>query len=171
MSSTSSIDQTTIDRAILGDPEAALECTNAGVLLPCPVCLGEFCDIPKLNEQNSGLEPFEVSSDCYCACGDTTRSATYNWNYRPDLREVAKRVCAPRWIPCAERLPEAMKGFGQSEQVLVYSEQYLRGSAVAFLDYDKWKPDHWIVWGCASAHLKDITHWMPMPEPPKEDAK
>lgn len=52
-----------------------------------------------------------------------------------------------RWIPCSERLPEA------GEEVLVFSRS--RGIAVDY--YDR----------CLFGYA-DVTHWMPLPEPPGE---
>lgn len=54
-----------------------------------------------------------------------------------------------RWIPCSERLPEA------GEEVLVFSRS--RGIAVDY--YDR----------CLFGYA-DVTHWMPLPEPPEEGA-
>ena len=52
-----------------------------------------------------------------------------------------------RWIPCSEMLPEVGK------EVLVYSEY--GGVAVDYFD------------GALFGHT-DITHWMPLPEPPEK---
>lgn len=52
-----------------------------------------------------------------------------------------------RWIPCSERLPEV------GVEVLVYSES--DGEAV---DY----------YGGEFFRWPDVTHWMPLPEPPEE---
>lgn len=59
-----------------------------------------------------------------------------------------------RWIPVTERLPE------DDSQVLACTRHGKAFSA----HYDhKWKS--WSV-----SHTVKITHWMPLPEPPKEDA-
>lgn len=69
----------------------------------------------------------------------------------------------PKWIPVTERLPE------NTEKVLALSKPrfgngYLswlvryNPDAGAFYDYDS-------EWGNIKIH--DITHWMPLPEPPK----
>lgn len=58
--------------------------------------------------------------------------------------EALKRT---RWIPCSERLPEA------GAEVLVFSRS--RGIAVDY--YDR----------CLFGYA-DVTHWMPLPEPPEE---
>lgn len=53
-----------------------------------------------------------------------------------------------RWIPCRERPPEV------GEEVLVYS----RNSGMSVDYYDRG------LFGFA-----DVTHWMPLPEPPEEE--
>lgn len=58
--------------------------------------------------------------------------------------EALKRT---RWIPCRERLPEV------GEEVLAYSPS--RGMVADYYDRG--------IFGYA-----DVTHWMPLPEPPEE---
>lgn len=53
----------------------------------------------------------------------------------------------PRWIPVTERLPE------DGEYVLAYSEQDGLMLVEARHRFSNW----------------EITHWMPLPEPPKEE--
>ena len=69
--------------------------------------------------------------------------------------ELCKRKDAkiPRWIPVTERLPEP------GEWVLAWSNGYT--SAIeAFLEFGAWIDD---------AFMKvEVTHWMPLPQPPKE---
>ena len=52
-----------------------------------------------------------------------------------------------RWIPCSERLPEA------GADVLAYSRY--KGVVVDYYDG--------VLWG-----YDDVTHWMPLPEPPEK---
>jgi hypothetical protein len=67
-----------------------------------------------------------------------------------------------RWIPVKERLPEA-------------DEYDARGYAVPYLVMNGWMrvtarrtKDYWVLFG-DGAVLKYVTHWMPLPEPPKEE--
>ena len=61
----------------------------------------------------------------------------------------------PKWIPVTERLPE------KSDEYLVYCGEY---DGVCVLNYEiletksKWR-----------SRWKEVTHWMPLPEPPKEE--
>lgn len=62
----------------------------------------------------------------------------------------------PKWIPVSERLPE------QYETVIGWDGLFM--GEVEHGDYGfVWLDDD----GCNS--LANITHWMPLPEPPKED--
>ena len=61
----------------------------------------------------------------------------------------------PKWIPVTERLPE------EYETVLVCSGGYVEpgwlGCDRVFYTHDKYESDT----------IYDVTHWMPLPEPPK----
>ena len=68
----------------------------------------------------------------------------------------------PRWIPVTERLPKADE----------YDE---RGYAVPYLVMNGWMrvtarrtKDYWVLFGNGTV-LENVTHWMPLPEPPKEE--
>ena len=60
------------------------------------------------------------------------------------------QVSSSKWIPVTERLPE----YGQ--QVIVYTGNILSPMVLPYIFWDK---DY-----DAFAH---VTHWMPLPEPPK----
>ncbi len=72
--------------------------------------------------------------------------------YRRDIRQLdASGVPATNWIPVAERLPE------ENTPVLTFRAN---GMEIEFQwngkwDYDEITPFH-------------VTHWMPLPKPPKE---
>lgn len=58
------------------------------------------------------------------------------------------------WIPVTDRLPQ------DDEDVLVWVDGTHRD--MAYRDEGVWYDEE-------HNHLKNITHWMPLPEPPKED--
>ena len=68
----------------------------------------------------------------------------------------------PHWIPVTERLPEPDKTDSN-------------GFAVQYLVMNGWRKavarrtdKYWVLFG-TSIVLKYVTHWMPLPEPPKEE--
>lgn len=64
------------------------------------------------------------------------------------------------WISVKDRLPSI------GENVLVYDERFIDisiGYISDFLNYRK----TWIV-DCGESVSDTVTHWMPLPEPPKE---
>lgn len=76
-------------------------------------------------------------------------------SYARMLNQAAKRLKEldqeQKWIPVTERLPE------QGQEVIAYSGNILSPSVFA---YKFWRKDYdtWV----------HVTHWMPLPEPPKE---
>lgn len=58
----------------------------------------------------------------------------------------------PKWIPVTDRLPE------KHERVLVYSKATRMGRSIDFINSD----GNWYT-------TSQVTHWMPLPEPPKEE--
>ena len=64
----------------------------------------------------------------------------------------------PQWISCAERLPE------KDVDVLCRSNKC--GNCI-FIGYIGHKSGAWIDDGVM--HVGDVTHWMPLPQPPKGD--
>ena len=69
------------------------------------------------------------------------------------------QVSSSKWIPVTERLPEPWKW------ILCYCE----AGNIEMLRYDDFMEE----WGSINinrAYKKEyVTHWMPLPEPPKED--
>ena len=62
-----------------------------------------------------------------------------------------------KWIPVSERLPE------ENVRVLIC---YIDGGGSRGINTDT---RHWNRWLCFSGELATVTHWMPLPEPPKEE--
>lgn len=78
-------------------------------------------------------------------------------NFCRDLGLVREALERTRWIPCSERLPEVCKG----TSYLSYIPSF--GTA----DIADYHPDvdEWTFMGLPIT----VTHWMPLPEPPKEE--
>lgn len=78
------------------------------------------------------------------------------------LKEAAdaiEELSKPRWIPVTERLPE------YGERVLVFGGVTMY---VAYYDKNRYGGESWHKLNSKS-HYCNPTHWMPLPEPPKEE--
>ena len=64
---------------------------------------------------------------------------------------LANGVTIQKWIPVSERLPE------QGQEVIVASYRMIKPVVFTTIFWNK-EHDNWY----------GITHWMPLPEPPKE---
>ena len=72
---------------------------------------------------------------------------------------AAVKACTPRWIPVTERLPERFI------PVIVFGDGVVGcGDFVGFAE-----PAHCASWDCDTSEIETVTHWMPLPEPPKEE--
>lgn len=67
--------------------------------------------------------------------------------------EVTKR----RWISVTEQLPE------EKHAVIVWEPKYLNHYICVLSEGD------WYVFGGYGVKVFGVTHWMPLPEPPKEE--
>ena len=74
------------------------------------------------------------------------------------LKNMRTMTEEQRWIPVTEGLPEC------NESVVCYSTKW---GGRCFVGYRGYISGDWIEDGIL--HLGDVTHWMPLPEPPKED--
>lgn len=61
------------------------------------------------------------------------------------------------WISVKDRLPE------NDERVLVCLNNVASAMCNGKIDTDRFLKNGWVRWN------KYVTHWMPLPEPPKED--
>lgn len=93
---------------------------------------------------------------------DALLSATEGYNWKEGLKTVLKRIPAadvrPRWISVEERLPETR-------------DNYLALTAeceIYICDFIPSVKQWWTV-SCDDLYVIGITHWMPLPEPPKEE--
>lgn len=69
----------------------------------------------------------------------------------------------PHWIPVTERLPDNI-----DEEVLVCNEGYGK-DGTGFATVAVYNGNGWLECWERKQYLACITHWMPLPEPPKEE--
>lgn len=90
-----------------------------------------------------------------CSCGgDRTKC-----NFYPEVREKALKEQEPKfgeWISVKDRLPE------KDQDVLCYSN---KNGGYKFFGYRGYISGEWMEGGVL--HIGDVTHWMPLPKPPK----
>lgn len=126
-------------------------------LKPCPFCGGEAEIVggpenwtPTFYDPDSGGDPIAVVCKT-CACGlhffDGYAEAASAWNNRPD-----------GWISIDDRLPE------NNTEVLI-SIDYGNGKQSVLMGYMRSQDVSWR--GVVGQKLIGVTHWRPLPEPPK----
>ena len=75
---------------------------------------------------------------------------------------IANGVTIQKWIPVSERLPDTFGTFIVAVRIPTRKRTYSDSA-----DFDpfakKWTPS--LYWGKGM----NVTHWMPLPEPPKEE--
>ena len=81
------------------------------------------------------------------------------WYGNEDIAEklISNGVTVQEWISVDDRLPEPWK------QVLIYSLHDFCESAVYIGVPGKWR----VTWNHEMLDADSVTHWMPLPEPPK----
>ena len=114
-------------------------------LRPCPFCGGtKICTEKGIN--------LNYCDNC------SAESNVEHWNNRPiedaQNARIAELEAERRWIPVSERLPEG-------DAVLVYRE---RGKSNIDIDWTfiEGGREYWY-----NSGLDNVTHWMPLPEPPE----
>lgn len=85
----------------------------------------------------------------------------------------AKDINAPSWIPVTERLPEDnLPRFSEVKQIKVLTalkrSNGVRTVRSQMRYKDTWATGYKEIWRWKYSG-SEITHWMPLPEPPKED--
>ena len=84
---------------------------------------------------------------------------------------IANGVTVQKWIPVSERLPENdyRKHWKERHYYLVRLQYgQMRTARYGYKKYDWWVDSHDCV--LSKEHHTEVTHWMPLPEPPKGEA-
>ena len=90
----------------------------------------------------------------YHTCGNGCMD-TMNKDARAYIQQLEAQV--PKWISVEERLPE------EDDDVLMMTDM---GMSMGYYCRDSFI-DSWVDY--VNSDSKCVTHWMPLPEPPKED--
>jgi hypothetical protein len=118
---------------------------NNGIML--------FAAAPFYRECADAIEELQQTAKHYKGCSD-------DW-----YREACDyKAMLPRWIPVTERLPE------DGSDVLAYLK-YEVGGRIAAANYDKGMWQDCVMGGLYRTEEGVVTHWMPIPQPPKEENK
>jgi hypothetical protein len=100
-----------------------------------------------------------TNHDCGKRCNLTSVIKCYSCTSLAD-HLIANGVTVQRWIPVAERLPEpfvsVLVQMPREKPFLTVREGYITKAGIWYSALYGRKPD-------------EVTHWMPLPEPPKED--
>ena len=82
-----------------------------------------------------------------------------------DAEIIIEELSKPRWIPVTERLPEpnAVDKYGFAKGYLVKTDRHV------MMHTARYTGEWWVLWGKATVITDTVTHWMPLPEPPKEE--
>ena len=82
---------------------------------------------------------------------------------------IANGVTVQEWIPVSERLPENDYGKHWRDRkyylVRVNPSELMYVAHYGYKEHDWWIDEHDCVLSATS--FKEVTHWMPLPEPPK----
>lgn len=111
----------------------------------CEIIEGPTADL--LTEAADAIEELQQTAEHYKGCSDDWYKEACDY-----------KAMLPRWIPVTERLPE------EDGMYLVHGTWSASGRKVTdtceFYVHDGYFRAAWNF---------DVTHWMPLPEPPKED--
>lgn len=98
---------------------------------------------------------------------DLERSKDFESFWQQEAEEALRKYQVaisrkPQWIPVTERLPDNI-----DEEVLVCNEGYGK-DGTGFATVAVYNGSGWLECWERKTYLTAVTHWMPLPEPPKE---
>ena len=114
------------------------------------------------------LKDLEICTNINANCAGCSRSdpdgfpncqGNIRIRARDSIKELVNRL--PKWIPVTERLPEQ----GKRYLVIRFDEV----TKTQFIDI-LWHDAHDLWWNRLYIGQYNVTHWMPLPQPPKEEA-
>jgi hypothetical protein len=104
------------------------------------------------------------------------QSGPWEMQVRYTLRRFLEVFAAPvaqaePWIPVNERLPEMpiMDSWRESPPLLVYEAKFGKQRVATYEQVCEDEPPRWYSACSERWSLDHVTHWMPLPQPPKEN--
>ena len=101
------------------------------------------------------------------------------WWWEEKIKRIADHlisngVTVQEWIPVTERLPERDKEVllivhGWEDRLYYTGCLHRQEAERSWLTDIESKASDWKIWGFSYLREPSVTHWMPMPQPPKED--
>ena len=129
----------------------------------------DWINFPKMNEEYPVKEAklmYDADDAIEELSKELERSKDFEAFWQHEAEEALKKLQVaisnkPRWIPVTERLPEC-----QDEVLVVVCGEV----GIAWLNpyEDKWESNDF---GFSYIREHNPTHWMPLPEPPKEESE
>jgi hypothetical protein len=102
-----------------------------------------------------------------CAYDKSHNEAQYDVAYECFL--AGYQAAAPQWISVKDRLPEIGER-GYSDDVLMLSKHGMEVTHIEKVKrIVKWKGLEEVVETNNGTTIEEFTHWMPLPQPPKEE--
>lgn len=114
----------------------------------CEIIEGPTADL--LTEAADAIEELQQTAEHYKGCSDDWYKEACDY-----------KAMLSRWVSVTERLPEEKKA---------HYLCYLDDDSIAVCYWSNINI-HGIRWEWHNPNWKEVTHWMPLPEPPKEEAK
>jgi len=133
-------------------------------LLPCP-----FCGSEAVLETTIGRKGYDAC--VFCDCSASVCSVTCDDVSEAEIDAIAawNRRAEPHWIPVTERLPTECGYYLSVVERIAPDElggNNTRVKIMRWLGADWRYPTHIPKW-INEAITETVTHWMPLPEPPK----
>lgn len=119
------------------------------------------------------LEPHMIGLACEYESGSCELTSCRSCNARNIADHlISNGVTVQEWIPVTERLPERDKEVllivhGWEDRLYYTGCLHRQEAERSWLTGIESKASDWKIWGFSYLREPIVTHWMPLPEPPK----
>lgn len=163
-----------IRRALMGDKQAQNECTAQYIALPCPFCGKEMKKCIQDRTYQEGAIISEVVYEhpkCDCLLSE-------DWVNAGDITIWNRRAAPPAesptgWIDVKDKLPERFYHLNEGEGQCKPMEFIVFVKGASFATIGAFTGAGFVAspYSDTIRFSDEVTHWMPLPEPPKEAPK